>query len=368
MWKWVVSMVLLMALSTLEVASAAQGTLPVEIKPTDPNLYYTGRFDMRDAAGPRCQWSGCMVTIRFRGTDLQAGIQESGDNYLEVIVDNTPRQIVHSVKGANVVDLARGLSEGEHVARVMKRTEAMVGMMQFTGFYVNAGGKLLKPQRLARKIEVIGDSISCGYGNEGANEKEHFAAATENAWLTYGAITARELGAEYVCVAWSGKKMWPDKTIPAIYDLTLPNDSQSTWNFASWQPDVVLINLATNDFGGQENPDEIKWTGAYKEFLRHVRKNYPNAVIYIASGTMMQDQWPPDRKVLSTLKRYMQRIEDEMKAEGETKLHQIHFGVQNAKIDGMGSDWHPSVKTQQKMARQWIETLTKELGWNPVTQ
>jgi len=42
--------------------------------------------------------------------------------------------------------------------------------------------------------------------------------------------------------------------------------------------------------------------------------------------------------------------------------------VQNAKIDGMGSDWHPSVKTQQKMARQWIETLTKELGWNPVTQ
>lgn len=363
MRKWMMAL----GLAMLKVAAIAQGALPVEIKPADPRLYYTGRFETHDPAGPRCQWSGCMVTVRFRGTDLQAGINEGGDNYLEVVVDGNSHRVVHPERGASVIDLARGLAEGEHVVQVMKRTEAHVGTTQFTGFYVNAGGELHDPQRLGRRIEVIGDSISCGYGNEGANENLHFTPATENAWMTYGAITARELGAEYTCVAWSGRKMWPDFTMPEIYDFALPMDPQSTWDFTTWRPDVVLINLATNDFG-KKNPDEEKWTGAYKQFIRRVRKHYPNALIYMASGTMMGDFWPPEQKSLSTLKRYMQRIEDEMRSEGETRLRQIHFGVQDGKVDGLGSDWHPSVKTQQKMARLWIEALGKDLGWTPAAR
>src|SRR5207248_2231555 len=107
----------------------------------------------------------------------------------------------------------------------------------------------------ARRLEVIGDSISCGYGNEGKDQNEHFAAQTENACETYGFLTARRFGAGYACVAWSGKKMWPDNTVGEFYDRALPADPDSTWEFSKWTPDVVVINLATNDFGGAANPD-----------------------------------------------------------------------------------------------------------------
>ena len=56
-------------------------------------------------------------------------------------------------------------------------------------------------------MEVIGDSISCGYGNEAANEHEHFSPTTENAYFSYGAIAARAFNADYTCIAWKWEKV-----------------------------------------------------------------------------------------------------------------------------------------------------------------
>ncbi len=363
MRKWM----LVLGMGLVQTAALAQQALPVAVKPTDPNLHYTGRFDLKDGAGPRCQWSASMVTIRFKGTDLQAGINEGGDNYYEVVLDGKTLTVIHPSKGVSVVDLARNVPDGEHIAQFVRRTEAHLGITQFTGFYLNAGGQLLVPPKSSRKIEVIGDSITCGYGNESTNKKEPFIPRNENAWMSYGAIAARAVDAEYVAVAWSGRTMWPKDTMPEVYDRILPDDAVSKWDFSAWQPDVVLINLATNDFG-QTSPDEATWTAAYKDFLRHVRKNYPHAMIYIASGSMMTDDDPPGTKLLSTLKLYLERIETEMKAEGEAKIRQIHFDPQNVAIDGIGGHWHPNIKTHQKMAQRWIAALERDMGWKPVTK
>jgi len=340
----------------------AAESLPVTISPTDANVLYTGRADMRDAKGPRFEWPASMVTLRFRGADLQAKINESSKDYFEVVVDNAAPQVIHPATGDSVIDLARGLPNGVHEVRMLKRTEAFVGMVQFTGFALNQGGELLAPSRLAHKIEVIGDSISCGYGNEGASEKEHFSPDTENAYLSYGAVAARAMDAEYICIAWSGRKMWPDNTIPELYDRALPTDSGSTWDFAQWNPDAVLINLATNDFGpGIPNAD--KWTAAYKAFVKRVRGNYPNAIIYLASGSMMSDDYPPKLKALSVLNGYLDRIQSELKADGETNVRTIHFDPQDGSLDGFGSDYHPNVKTDAKMAAKFEAALQADLGW-----
>lgn len=348
---------------TATMPTWAVPTLPVTLSPTDPKLLYTGRADTRDANGPRFEWSASMVTIHFRGTDLQAMINESGDDYFDVVIDKAAPRVIHPGKGSQVIDLARDLPSGTHEVRVVKRTEAFVGRVQFTGFALNKGGKLLSPRRPAHQIEVIGDSISCGYGNEGANEKEHFRPDTENAYLSYGAVAARAMDAEYTCVAWSGKKLWPDNTIPELYDRALPTDPASTWNFAQWKPDVVLINLATNDFG-PGIPDATKWTSAYKTFVKRVRKHYPKAAIYLASGPMMSDFWPPKVKALSTLNGYLDRIQSELKAEGEN-VRIVHFDTQNGVVDGLGSDYHPNVKTDLKMAAKFEAALQSDLGWKP---
>jgi len=49
-------------------------------------------------------------------------------------------------------------------------------------------------------------------------------------------------------------------------------------------------NLATNDFGGAANPDRAGWTGVYRGFVQRVREHYRNADIYVALGSMMNDQ------------------------------------------------------------------------------
>jgi lysophospholipase L1-like esterase len=333
--------------------------LPIEVPVNDANIRWVGRFDTRDPAGPRCAWPASSVTVRFKGTALNVKMAASSNDWWQVVVDDKPTQILKPKSSSQVYALASGLPEGEHTVQLVRRTEAFVGTTQFRGFELNAGGKLLAIPSAKRRIEVIGDSISCGYGNEGKDENEHFSPTTENAYMTYGACAARELGAEYVCTAWSGKKMWPDNTIPALYDLALPQDPKSTWDFGKWRPDVVLINLATNDFG-KGIPDEKGWVGAYKAFVERVRRNYPNAEIYVASGSMMGD-WG-EGKPLTTLKKYLAMVVADRQAAGDAKIHELDFAPQD-RANGLGSDWHPSVKTHEIMAKQFVDTLRKDLGW-----
>ena len=118
--------------------------------------------------------------------------------------------------------------------------------------------------------------------------------------MSYGAIAARELHADFADIAWSGRKMWPNNTIPSIYNLTLPNDTASTWAFGGPGPDALLINLATNDFG-PGIPDERNWTGAYSQFIDELRSHYPSARIYLAAGPMMSDAWPPESHTMTVL-------------------------------------------------------------------
>ena len=145
-----------------------------------------------------------------------AKLADSGENQWQVVVDGKPTKILTTKgKGASY-RVADSLPPGEHTVELVKRTEAFCGNTQFLGFQLSEGGRLLEPASAKHRIEIIGDSISCGYGNEGKSETEHFSPTTENAYLTYGASPARELGADCVVVAWSGRKMWPDNISPAI--------------------------------------------------------------------------------------------------------------------------------------------------------
>lgn len=344
-------------------AVRAAELLPVEIRHDDPRLYYVGRFDHTHPAGPRCEWPHSMVTLRFRGTAAQALLSETKPNFWAVVVDDKPPITVATEQGDNVVTLASDLPDGEHTVQLIRRTEAFVGRSQIKGFCLSAGGELMEPKKLSRRIQVIGDSISCGYGNEAPNQKEKFNPATENAYMTYGAIAARTVGAEYVCIAWSGKRMAPENTIPEIYDLSLPTDRNRTYDLSQWTPDVILINLSTNDFS-KADPDEEMWTKAYKAFVLRVRKQYPNAQFYLATSPMLWNS--PTRKQRDVLQRYLDRIQSELCTEtGDAGNFRIIQFAQQQQADGIGADWHPSIRTHEIMAAQWIEALKSDLGWQP---
>ena len=336
--------------------------LPVAVAPSDPRLRYEGRFDTTDAAGPRCAWSASAVALRFQGAALNVRLADGDSDRYQVIVDGQPAAVLAPRNGTHLYRVFQAARSGTHTVALVKRTEAFFGTTQFLGFQFSQGGKLLPlPPRPAHRIEVIGDSISCGYGNEAKDQNEHFSALTENAALSYGAVAARALGAEYVCVAWSGRLMWPKNTMPEIYDRTLPLDPGSRWDFSRWVPQAVVINLSTNDFAGG-TPDREGWTAGYEAFLAHVRTLYPKALIYCATSPML---WG---KPIAIAKDYLTQIVQDENAAGDKNVRLLVFATQDGGKNGFGADWHPSLKTDALMGEAMAAALGGDLGWKPMTK
>jgi hypothetical protein len=338
----------------LASAVCAPPILAAPVLATDPRIVYVGRFDFRN--GATCQWSASEVRLKVRGSTLAVSMVAKGDDHWQVVVSGRATEVLTPSAGRVGYTINLGLN-AVHDVQLVKRTEPFVGTTTFQNFSA-PGGAILKATPAKRHLEFVGDSITCGYGNEGAAKEEHFKPETENAYLSYASITARQLGADVTILAWSGRKMWPDNTVPEIYDLTLPTQPETKWDFKGPAPDAVVINLATNDFG-KDNPDEAKWTGAYEAFIRRVWSHYPKAQIYVAIGSMMSDNWPPEHKALTTLRAYLNHLATRM---GDPRVHEIEFDVQK-ESDGIGSDWHPNVRTHEKMANRLTAAIKRDLHW-----
>src|SRR5579862_4788238 len=145
------------------------------ISGSDPHIRYEGRWDTSDPAGPRCSWSASTVRVKFSGSALDVDLSESdgsNDEY-QIEVDGQAVGILVAQAGAHTYRIYNGA--GTHTLALVKRTEAFCGIGQVRGFDLLADGKLLDPGKApGRGIEVIGDSISCGYGNEADTREEHF--------------------------------------------------------------------------------------------------------------------------------------------------------------------------------------------------
>jgi len=320
------------------------------ISPTDSRIVYVGRFDLSDGAGPTCEWSASEVRLRVHGASVVASIESDNPARWEIVLDGKDVGPLTLKKGKDQYTIDLGQIR-DHDLSLVRREEAFMGVTRIEGFDV-PGGSLLRARPKSRHIEVIGDSITCGYGNEGKDQNEHFKPETENAYMSYASIAARELNADVTIIAWSGRKMWPNDTTPEIYDWILPTKPAAAFDFKGPAPAAIVINLATNDFG-RGAPDEMGWTVAYEAFIRRLWSHYPKAQIYMATGSMMYGDG------LATVKRYLQKISADL---SDPRVHQIDFDVQKAE-NGYGSDWHPSVKTDGIMGRQLGETIKRDLHW-----
>src|SRR5581483_689369 len=198
----------------------------INISPDNPLIQYSGRIDFSDPQAPRFDWSGVSITVKFKGASIGFRLQDGKNNY-EVKVDGRPATVWVTRLNQELYTLS-GLSKKQHTVQLIKRTEPLYGIGIFKGLVLGEGCVLLEPPaKPARRIEFIGDSIVCGYGNESTTLKCGSLRPYENADKAFGPETARALKAEYVLVAYSGKgvvRNWGDKNrrsqepFPAIYD------------------------------------------------------------------------------------------------------------------------------------------------------
>lgn len=328
---------------------------------TTPGILYNGRFSFSDPNGPVCAWSGSNAELNFYGTEASVTIKSTKDNWFQAIVDGKALAPFNINSKTATVKLVSGLTEGNHRLVLWKRTEAnQGGEAQFLGFTFGSGKLLDAPVPLERKIEFIGDSITCAYGNEGTSKEQSFTTKNENSYLSYAAITARNLNASANLIAWSGIGItmnYGGAGGPLIQDrylYTLP-ESGVLWDFKSYIPQAVVINIGTNDFS-TVTPDKTKFITNYKNLVTKIRSNYPDAHIFCTIGPML---WGSG---LESCRSYVNEVVSSFKTKGDSKVYFMEY-PQQSESNGYGEDWHPSLKTHQLMADQLTEEIKSKLGW-----
>lgn len=217
------------------------------------------------------------------------------------------------------------------------------------------------------KLEIIGDSITCGYGIEGVWEKDGFTTKQERADKSYAFLTAKALGAEFNCVSWSGIGIIskyvdasveePDTTVvmPSVWpytdkSLALRRGMEpAVWNEEWFSPDIVVVHLGTNDASYVRKVEgrRLSYVCGLRQFLEAIHRRSPKAKICCCLGIMGQD-------LCDSMEEAVKQFSGEFK---NVPVKFVRLPVQDEKNDGVAADWHPSAKSHQRVAAILAQAL-----------
>lgn len=346
-----------------QVSMAQYGGDGKFVKADDESVCWVGRVDLSKGFAD-FTFPGVQMHTVFTGSSLRL-LTKANSGYFVAEVDNRPAFKVHSTATDSLLTLADNLGKGEHKATVTLVTEGYELQPRIYGIYVDKDAKMSKPVLPERKIEFIGNSITCGYGNESVSEKCGFSYDTENQWSAYDALTSRMLGAQCMVVARSGIGIYryyggpregTDYNMPNTYKYTQFGQAGELWDFTRFTPDVVCINLGTNDTS-LDNYDKDRLTAGYIEFVKTVRGHYPKAKIVMLTGTMMQG------KALDDVKKALDAARQAAKERGDSEVYRFDMAPADPVAHGYGGDYHPSALCHLRMAGELSAYLRGLMNW-----
>jgi lysophospholipase L1-like esterase len=329
------------------------------------SIRYVGRFDFSNSQEVRYDWSGVYIQFSFRGTECAVKMSDTGHNYYNVFVDDQPSKTI-DVKSDTTIVIARNIGTHIHKIRIYKRTEGNQGTGSFKGILIPENGEMLEWKDVPSwKIEYIGNSITCGYGTEGLSKSERFKPSTENNYLSYAPIMARAFKADYHIIAHSGmgvvrnygyKEKVSPNAMPDRFNRVYDEKELPLWNFRLWKPDVVVINLGTNDFSTQPFPDKAVFKAGYEKLIDEVKKQYGEVPVFCIVGPMT------DEPCYS----YVKELVEDFRSVYQRK--NVYFvGIPTYLMDpdkDLGSDSHPNYSGQRKMAAHVLPVISSIMEWD----
>ncbi len=232
-----------------------------------------------------------------------------------------------------------------HMVTILKLTEAAMSYAALVELEV-VDGELVKGQFPAKpdlKLEFIGDSITCGYGVLGEPESE-YTLREENGLLSYAQVATELLGARARFFSVSGYGTFVDYegniegNVPRLYPyINWFADKEMLYDYKEYIPDVIIINLGTND-SGHIGKDWVQegFVKSYSNFITRLKEIYPKTKILCICGTLCDIMFEWIEKAICVCQE--KGIED---------IYMRKLPYHNVEEDGMASQ-HPSIITHQK--------------------
>jgi len=320
----------------------------------------------------------CIIVI---STDSIYG-SLSKENPAHIFVYGDDKLCIDTITTESVMELNVEFDKvTEHIVRLMKVSECHKGTIYINE--IKTDSDIIKPTAAkTKKIEFIGDSITCAFG--ALDTEGEFTTRTEDGTKSYAYKVAQKFDADYSIFGFSGYGVYSGFSfdgirntgflLPPFYDklgdlkwneehpeATTIVMTDVDWDASEFVPDLIVINLGTNDSNyiktiNNEKTREVEKVNfclEYKKFIEHVRSIHPDSEILCTLGVMGQELFPLIENSVNTYR-------------SETNDHKINifkFNVQNIEKNGIGLLDHPNVLSQVDAANELIEEIEKRYGW-----
>lgn len=321
---------------------------------------FTGRTVITQK-GVSYDWSGVYMQTKFTGCFIAVEMAESDTSFHNVFIDN---QLIKKIKvygkePHNVI-LAKGLSKGTHTLCLQRATEGMYSLTTVSAVITEQQNALSAVAPKQRFIEVYGDSYTCGFGTESLHAEDKFLLETENCNDAYGCLIARYFDADYQLVCHSGqgiirnygeKSQRSEENMLTRHDQVFDTHDNSVKYQFERRPDIVLINLGTNDFSTMICPTPEQYTDNYLQLIASLRSHYGDIPILCVTPHSA------GRYLLSALDLLRRRCLFDDK---------VYFSEPMPGIvcyQDLGASWHPNREGQRKIAMTLIPKISAITGW-----
>lgn len=353
-------LIFLACMSINTMVCNAQGEVFDKISPTDKNISYEGRVLVDDEAA-HLFYPGTSISITVKlgeGENFVACFNKTIAYYWIEISGQKPYKVGTEESGFIRLPVP---SNEVRTIRITLASEGIYHNPQFYGFtVVKSGGDLLykhyHPAGANLRFEFIGNSITCGYGTE-VTDRSPFNDSTSNFCHGYAYLTAKAFDAEIMTVARSGIGIYRNygEKDSALYYGCMPDnyeklwlDSDKKWDFSKFTPDLLFINLGTNDTWEMSSFNTEKYEKNFRKLMDMVTAHYPTTTVVLLTGSMMGPE------ALAAVK----PILDQLQKDYSTKKRLV-YRFDFTPVMGDGADWHPSAAQQQKMSEELIPFVKK---------
>ena len=353
----------------------------MKIELTDKNVKLLGRtvsfgdtlLLSLSGSGIEFEYTGKGFDITFMGGEA-AALKDNDVNYarIGIYVDGIVAKDFLLDRKELTVHIGEDILQGStpHMVRIMKLSECAMSLVGIKPLEVSEGDTVKPTPAKALKIEFIGDSITCGYGVEDPDPLHDFKTGTENVTRAFAYKTAKALDADFQMFSISGygiisgytpdpAERHADQLIPDFYESMglsydkldgIPASQDIKWDFSGYVPDIVVLNLGTNDDSYcQDDKDRQAWYASeYVKFLKTIRKYNAGAYIVCAFGLMGDRLYPT---ICGAVKTYSEET-------GDKRITTIHLPEQDP-AEGYGANYHPLESEHEKAAKVLTEELSK---------